>query len=213
MFKIILPRLLMIGLLVGLVYFSIRPGAGERQLQRTDAALKQARSWRMHMWQSGGPQSVEYTEEISCDSMHFDQHITVPSQNVDMDTEKIITGNYSYEKYPGNPWKRSTSAKAPWLKCYGDPPLVKESQFPSIRQTLALGSIKKGDKRWSGSDLCRDWNITFRQPNGGQQQFVYCISETDDLPREMKTADGSLRMQYTDWNQSIDIQPPAGNFD
>lgn len=213
MFKIIVPRLLMLLVLGALVYFGIRPNAGERQMQRSEAALKQAKSWRMHFWSTGPDLDQEFTEEVMCpDSRHQWQEIKFHSNGNAMDTESFLVPGYKYQKDPGQQWKRFAATRAVYVPCYGEPPLLKDGQFPSLRQVLARASIKKGEQAWVGSDVCRNWEIKFQSLNGMPTDYVYCISETDNLPREMRTIDSSVKMQYTDWNQTIDIQPPPGDF-
>jgi hypothetical protein len=213
MLKIIGPRLLMLLALAALVYFGIRPNAGERQMQRTEAALKKATSWRMHMWATDPSVDQEFTEEVMCpDSKHQLQEIKFHSNGTEMDTESFLVPGYKYEKNPGQQWKRYTATRAVYVPCYGEPPLLKDGNFPSLRQVLARASIKKGEQAWVGSDVCRNWDIKFQSLNGMPTDYVYCISETDNLPREMRTIDSSIKMQYTDWNQTIDIQPPPGDY-
>ena len=213
MLKVILPRLLMLGALAALVYFGIQPNRGERQMQRTEATLKKATSWRMHLWETRPDLDQEFTEEVMCpDSMHYSQQIKVHANNSEMDNEQFLLPGYRYEKDPGQQWKRYTATRPVYQPCYGEPPLLKPGQFPSLREVLARASIKKGDQAWVGSDVCRNWEISIPQMNGVRFNYVYCISETDNLPREMRNGDGSLKMQYTDWNQSIDIQAPPGDF-
>src|ERR1051326_3622528 len=213
MLKIIVPRLLMLAALAALVYFGTRPNAGERQMKRTEAALKTATSWRMHMWSADPNMDQEFTEEVMCpDSKHQLQEIKFHSDGTEMDTESVLLPNYRYEKNPGQQWKRYTATRAPYVPCYGEPPLLKPGQFPSVREVLGAARITKGDQAWVGSDVCRNWEISIPQMNGGRFNYVYCISETDNLPREMRNGDGSVKMQYTDWNQTIDIQPPPGDY-
>src|ERR1051326_9623429 len=129
MLKIIVPRLLMLAALAALVYFGPRPNAGERQMKRTEAALKTATSWRMHMWSADPNVDQEFTEEVMCpDSKHQLQEIKFHSDGTEMDTESVLLPNYRYEKNPGQQWKRYTASRPVYQPCYREPPLRSEER-------------------------------------------------------------------------------------
>jgi hypothetical protein len=86
---------------------------------------------------------------------------------------------------------------------------VQAAPWPAFKVIRALAHIEKGAMDEVSGESCRQWEVTFHQPNGTEKSFDYCINPDDNLPRRIRTAENSMQMVLTNWNKPLPIEPPA----
>jgi len=86
---------------------------------------------------------------------------------------------------------------------------VEAAPWPAFKVIRALAHIEKGEMDEVSGEPCRQWKVTFHQPNGTEKIFDYCINPDDNLPRRMRTAENSMQMVLTNWNKPLPIETPA----
>lgn len=214
--KYIVIRLTPILLLVAFGYSFFLPSAGERQFIRMEAALKKSRSYRIERTISGDGDFIQSSlTETECPDR---QHGLMKAEAVDRqwdtpkfpDQEFFTIGNTSYDKSGNDDWQvKKVPVQQGANQCAFPPPVLNDRALPQIKFIRALGRIEKKGFDSVEGELCREWIVTFRQPNGTEQIFDYCIGPKDDLPRSISKADNSLHMTLTRWNQPLKIEPPV----
>jgi hypothetical protein len=128
---------------------------------------------------------------------------------VRLDEENVILGSKSYERLGSNPWKVKTPMVRTGIDlCTNSQLLTRDAVFPEFKYIRAVARIEDQGTRNVNGEKCRDWFVSFRRPNGIPLSFDYCINSNDDLPREIKTADGSTQMSFTLWNRPIPMEAP-----
>jgi len=216
MLKYFLIRIAPILLLVVLGYSFFMPSAGERQFLQTEAALNKAQSVRMELTGHDKATSSYNLLEVACpDRQHTIEKTTFldppPNSQPYPETERITIGAAEYLKSP------STGAWAALpgisgrraIGCAGAPSPVQAAPWPAFKVIRALAHIEKGEMDEVSGEPCRQWKVTFHQPNGTEKIFDYCINPDDNLPRRMRTAENSMQMVLTNWNKPLPIEPPA----
>jgi hypothetical protein len=213
--KYILIRLTPILLLVGFGYSFFMPSSGERQFMRMEAALKKAHSYRIERTLRGGEFIQRSLTEIECPDR---EHSLLKAEAIDPqwdtpkfpDQEFVTLGNTSYDKSGNGEWQvKAAPMKQGANHCAFPAPVLNDGELPRIKIIRALGRIEKKGFDSVQGERCREWTVTFRQPNGTENSFEYCIGPKDDLPRRISKPDNSLQMTLTRWNQPLDIQPPV----
>lgn len=216
MLKYILIRLVPILLLVVLGYSFFMPSAGERQFLRTEAALKNVQSYRLEVTGQDQATTSYNLLEVSCpDRVHSIEKTTFvnprPDSPAGQETERIIIGAKEYLKSPSTgAWGALpgiVGRRSPG--CAGATSPLQAWQLPPFKLIRALGHIEKGAMDEVSGEPCRQWKVTFRQPNGTEKNFEYCINPDDNLPRRIRIAESSLQMTFTNWNGPLAIEPPA----
>jgi hypothetical protein len=191
--------------------YSLIPSAGERQFTRTAAALGRAQSYRMVVQRQGNEFKERWLLEVVCpDRQHSRQTEEPANPRWDsprgVDIEHIDVGNRSYIKF-----FRDAEWKAMPLQgtthC-GTVPFLQDGSLFDFKHSRAFANIEEQGLDTVAGETCREWVITFRQPDSPSKIFDFCINSDDNLPRRMKTAEGSFQIILTNWNQPIDIQAP-----
>jgi hypothetical protein len=121
-----------------------------------------------------------------------------------------MIGRTDYLKSPSTgTWSSSRGIGRHAAGCAGAPSPVQAGLLPPFKLIRALAHIEKGGMDSLSGESCREWTATFHQPNGTEKSFKYCINPDDNLPRRIRLPENSLEMIFSNWNQTVDIQPPA----
>jgi hypothetical protein len=213
MLKYFLIRLLPILLLVVLGYSFFMPSTGERQFLRTEAALNNAQSFRMELTGHDKATAAYNLLEVACpDREHTIVRTTFldPNSQPYPETERIIIGGAEYLKSPSTgTWSAPGISGRRAVGCAGAPSPVQAEPWPAFKVIRAMAHIEKGKMDEVSGEPCRQWNVTFHQPNGTDKSFDYCINPDDNLPRRIRTAENSMQVVLTNWNKPLPIEVPA----
>lgn len=216
MLKYFLIRLAPTLFLVALGYSFFMPSAGERQFTRMEAALNKAQSYRLEMTGQDEKASSYNLIEVACpDREHTIERTTfldlppdstIPEQHI----ERIMIGRKRYLKSTtGDDWLTMSSSGRRAVGCAGATSPAQGGLLPAFKLVRALGHIEKGGIEEVAGESCRQWNVTFHQPNGTEKRFEYCINPDDNLPRRIRIAENSIQYTFSNWNQPIDIETPT----
>jgi len=206
----LLPLLWIINGVAALGYTLI-PSAGERQFTRTDAALGRAQSYRMVVQKKGNEFNERWLLEVVCPDRQHSRQTDEPANprwdlRRSVDIEHIDVGNRSYIKFfKDTEWKAIPFEGI--MHC-GTVPFLQDGSLFDFKHIRAFGHIEKKGLDTVAGETCREWVITFREPDRAPKVFDFCINSDDNLPRRIKTVDGSFQLILTNWNQLIDIQAP-----
>jgi hypothetical protein len=133
-----------------------------------------------------------------------------PGQPADYTSEEIVIGKARYLKSPSNgSWSSLSTVELRAAGCAGAPSPIQSDLFPAFKLIRALAHIEKGGMQTVSGESCREWNVTFHQPNGTEKSFGYCINPEDNLPRRIRSSENGVEATFSNWNKAIGIQPPA----
>ena len=195
---------------VALLIYWVLPDSGVSALKKMDAAMQNARSWRVHTVVSEPTKSVESTMEVYCPSrVHTVSRVVMDESGTHFENsnEVIWIEGASYTK-KGLGWEYSREERYGTASCTWGP-RGSDTLLQQMGPILTTGKIRKGGKRMVNDTYCRDWIASVPAAAGWRDEFGVCIGG-DDLPREVYAPDRRLVETYTDWNQPIRIEaPPA----
>jgi len=205
--RFLASRGVFVAVLAVVAYYMI-PSSGVSQFKEMNAALQNARSWRVRTILNEPTRSSETTTEVYCpDRVHTAMKMTLDEggRHIEDESETIfITGSLYTKK--GWRWVLSQEDRYVTASCSWGPRGSDEA-LGKMDFILRIGKIRKGDKRVVGGDRCRDWIASIPAPAGWRDSFGVCIGD-DHLPREVFTPDRSQVSTYSDWNAPIKIEAP-----
>jgi hypothetical protein len=199
-------------------YASLRArfSSGQGELQKAFDAKKGAHSWRAVTVLKAHPgRALETTVEVSCPDR---EHIVTSLG--DARYESIRVGNQTWMRSNNSQWTSQTAgpevypcganpgAPAPWA-------MMNEGRDPAtVLATMAAkmnAQVGRGDLAQVGNSSCQQWVVSFQHPGGGGRGLNYtvCIDPSDHFPRQVVMGTGGLVTTYSDWNQPMQIEPPA----
>lgn len=199
-------------ILGALVYFSVGPTSGQKQIDRTLEALKKVHSWRRRAEVrnvSTGDLQVEI-EEASCPLNTRRTVIITPASGTRTQIESLRLGTRAFERYNEGAW---TLANRPNSGNCVDASGLFDFGFAPIKYVRETGVIKKGDKRFVDGVKCREWTITSQLPGRPPDRYTVCI-DSNDLLREIRSSDGQMVVAMSDFNADIafvapELPPPS----
>jgi hypothetical protein len=202
-------RLVMFGLVAGLIYWAM-PGSGVSEMKKMNAAMQNARSWRVQTVVAEPTKNIESLTEVYCPSRVRTLSKTVldeSGKHYEESSESIWIEGTNYAK-KGMGWVTTQEDRSRTASCaYG--PRGTDTLLQPLDAILVAGKIQKGDKRIVNGERCRDWIASVPAPAGSRDEFTVCVGDRD-LPLEVFTPDRRLVETYTDWNAAIRIEaPPA----
>jgi hypothetical protein len=182
--------------------------APKREVERSRAALLNAKSWHFHtvrVFLNIPPETVDM--DVVCPG--FEHRI---ARGAAADGTPIVR---EYIKFRGQVYSRvedqwvlsKTPAQTMWNCDQHGSLLDGDANSLPYSAILGEGTIRRGELRQSGSETCRDYEVVIPVPTNileREYRFFLCINETDHLPRETRrTPRGSDHedvITYTDWN-------------
>lgn len=197
---------------------------GRTELQRSLQAKKAARSYRMKIDLTMHPGSVLSTNvEVSCPDR---ERIVTNIGDTTLETVRI--GNQAFVKQNDGQWRKQaiTSEAYPCGENPGSPSpwaMMNEGRDMSTILAGMAGnskapiSVSPGALMQVSGSRCQQWVVSFEHPGGklpsGGRGMVYtlCLGSSDRLPRQLVMGSGGMLVTYSDWNQPIDINAPAGS--
>ena len=190
-----------------LIYWAL-PDSGIAALKKMNAAMQNARSWRIDTVVDEPTKKVQSTVEVYC-----------PSRFHEVSSSSHEEGGRQFEESSENYWIEGTSysKKGPkWVisqeerfrsaSCtYG--PRSTDALLDRLDPIIAMGRVHKGDKRVINGDPCRDWIASVHAPGGWRDEFGVCVGD-DGLPREAFSPDRQMVETFSQWNAPIRIEAP-----
>jgi len=196
---------------VALLIWWVLPDSGASEFRRMNAALQNARSWRVHTVVDEPTKSVDALTEVYCPSrVHVISKSVIEQggEKHEFSSESIWIEGTSYTRQADG-WRMSHELRQNTAECMwgarGSDALL--GQMDAIAR---LGKIRKGSKREANGITCRDWIASVPGPAGLRDVFGVCV-DSDLLPREVFTPDRSEVITYSDWNVPVKIDAPPSD--
>lgn len=195
--------------LAGILVYWVWPDSGIAALKKMNAAMQNARSWRIETVVNEPTKKSQDVVEVYCPSRFHEvtnaTHEEGGQQFEESSESYWIEGN-GYSK-KGSHWVISQEERSRSVSCtYG--PRATDALLNRLDPVITLGKVRKGDKRIINDEPCRDWIASVHAPTGWREEFGVCIGD-DGLPREAFTPDRQMVETYSQWNVPIRIEAPV----
>jgi len=194
---------------VALLVWWVLPSSGVSEFKKMNAAMQNARSWRVHTIVDEPTKSVEVVTEVYCPSrVHIVTKSTIEQgvEKYEQSSESIWIEGTNYTRLADG-WVVSHELRQNTSECLWGAQ-GSDTMLAQMDAVTRLGKIRKGDKREVNGFTCRDWIASEPAPTGWRDVFSVCV-DSNDLPREVFTPDRREVIAYSDWNQPIKIDAPA----
>jgi hypothetical protein len=207
-------------LLVGVVIVAwaasyMGTGSGEKEFQKTLAAMKQVHSFRVASTANPPTQHNDMLWEVDCnrDIVHHQAHYVETSTTSpnEMTQEEVSVAGREYLRQGSGSWTQSrygyqgTSAK--WY-CGSLAQGTDSHLLPQIATMIQRGILQKGDKKTVNGVRCREWLVTMKGAPSGLEHDTVCLGLEDHLPYEMTVDWEHSRARFSDYNAPIQIDVP-----
>ncbi len=115
--------------------------------------------------------------------------------------ESVRIGQDTYLYFNGK-WTKTTGTSAGAVNIGPDPSQTADQ----INQGLKEGwSVTKGEVSAVDGQPCQEWVVTHKDASSSD---TICVGLGNNLPLQIKPADGKWVMKFSDWNAPITIEPP-----
>ena len=196
---------------VALLIWWVLPNSGVSEFKKMNAAMQNARSWRVRTVVAEPTKNIESLTEVYCPSRI---HTVVKSaieeggKRIEQNSETIWIEGSSYTRRE-NGWQFSAEDQQHTSACMWGP-RGNDAMLAQMDTLGVVGKVRKGDKRELNGFPCRDWIASVNAPAGWRDVFGVCV-DSDHLPREVFTPDRTEVITYSDWNQPIRIEAPPSD--
>jgi len=203
-------RVVIFGFVVLLIWW-ILPNSGVSEFKKMNAAMQNARSWRVRTVVAEPTKNIESLTEVYCPSrIHTltKSAIEEGGKRIEQSSESIWIEGTAYTR-KDNGWLTSSEDRQHTSACMWGP-RGNDAMLAQMDTLGVVGKIRKGDKREVDGFACRDWIASVSAPAGWRDVFGVCV-DSDHLPREVFTPDRSEVISYSDWNLPIKIEAPPSD--
>ncbi|MGA2857359.1 MAG: hypothetical protein ABSE40_10840 [Candidatus Sulfotelmatobacter sp.] len=194
-------------------------GSGEKEFQKTLAAMKQVRSFRAAISSTPYSQRNDLLWEVDCNRnlVHRQEHYVntcadppACTQQSDMSLDQLDWTVYRYDRQADGSWKGGhlTTNQTRYL-CGHLAEGTDSNLMPPIATMIKRGIIQKGDKKTVNGVKCREWLVTLKGGPGGLEHDTLCLGLEDYLPYEMTVDWEHSRALFSDYNAAIEFDLPA----
>jgi hypothetical protein len=172
-------------------------------LDRIEFAMRNVRAWRVTSIGRINGQLFQTDEDVVCpsDSHAVTKALSGPGAGT-VAEEFIATRNTVYAREGAQPW-HSQPDNAP-DKCKSGP-MAGSQPLVELIDGLKKNSVTVNEGpviKFEGG-TCRLWELSSA---ASLPMHSICVDEVTGLPRELQL--GGLRVEYSNWNQAVDIEPP-----
>jgi hypothetical protein len=191
-------------------------GSGEKEFQKTLAAMKQVHSFRVsYSANQSGYQHSDMLWEVDCDRSiaHYQTYFVQSSSNPpsEMKQESLYAGGREYERGTDGSWTPAKyNYQAGTVKgfCTNLAQGTDTNVLPQIATMIQRGIIQKGDKKTVNGVRCREWLVTMKGGLRGLEHDTVCVGLEDHLPYEMTVDWENSHTSISDYNTPIKFDVP-----
>jgi hypothetical protein len=193
--------------------------SGNVELRKSFEAKKVAKSWRMRTEMRLHPGDPLVTiSEVSCpdrQKLTTIMHDVAINEAYRIGPDVYTKGEKGWQKQPlrsdAYPCGVNTGYPAPWamLNEGRDAATALSMLSETAKPTVKVGRLIELD-----GAPCQQWDISFGHPGkggigSGIMTYNVCIDYYTHYPKRISTSNGNIIITYYDWNQPINIAPPA----
>jgi hypothetical protein len=191
-----------------------KTGSGEKEFQKTLAAMKQVHSFRATFLGTPGTQHNEMLWEVDCnrDLLHYHWHVVGHDTDppAELDQDQVHAGYRQYDRQKDGNWVPAKYASGPGATgiCNNLKQGIDTNIFPAIATMIQRGIIQKGDKKTVNGVRCREWLVTLKGGMSSLEHDTVCLGLDDHLPYETTVDWAHSRSTYSDYNAALQIDAP-----
>lgn len=192
-----------------LVSRRIKYETGLHQLERSSAAIREAKSWTVKSVAARPDAnflSYEATEKVCCP---YDKEFSSwgKERNGNIFAQDTILMQDSYYLQIGyGPWQKypqSESAKA--IQDCGIGPYGQD--ILQVGELKLRGQVEKGERQFVGGVPCQEWKIDFGYKWPPMQPYSVCLDPKTNLPLQITYTETNATTKFTGWNETKVVPP------
>jgi hypothetical protein len=191
-------------------------GSGEKEFQKTLAAMKQVHSFRVAYSATLPTQHNELLWEVDCnrDIVHQQSDYQQTDRNPpsEMKQDQTIVVSQAYERQSDGSWSKARFAAGRSARWYCGA-LAQGNDInlmPPIATMIRRGIIQEGGKKTVHGVRCREWLVTMKGAPSGLEHDSVCLGLADHLPYEMTVDWQHSRASFSDYNAPLQLDVPEG---
>jgi hypothetical protein len=189
-------------------YWRWTPELGVAELQRSQSAVLQAKSWRADSTENFGGIESARTVEVTCPGNKRESS-QYHSQDGRSGSSTIITYQGEiFSKMNDGPWERSAPPESAALidACGADAP-INISVLYRIGELKLRGKLTKKDQGEIDGVKCQWWDADFGYQWPQVPNYTVCIAPDTHLPRQVNFTIPGNTIRFSGWNSTV-VQPP-----
>jgi hypothetical protein len=202
--------LIVLGVLAAAIvaYWRWTPELGVAELQRSQNAVLQAKSWRADSTSDSGGMEGTRTVEVTCPGNKLES-TQYHSQEGRSGSSTIITYQGEiFSKMNDGPWERSAPPEgaAPINVCGANAP-INISVLYNIGELKLRGKLTKKARAKIEGVKCQWWDADFGYQWPQVPNYSVCIAPDTHLPRQINFTNPGNTIRFSGWN-STEVQRP-----
>lgn len=171
-------------------------------VDQVEYAAANARSWRVTTVGTMQGRPFQSDQDVLCPSdSHTVTHVTDVAGASSVAEEFIQTKDTLYAREANEAWQSQPKTAEP---CRTGPMAGPASLLDTLENLKRQGIVRRGDLLGTAGASCRVWDF---YAAGGLLGSI-CVDDETHLPYDVKV--GTLRVQYSNWNMPLIIEPPPG---
>jgi hypothetical protein len=202
--------LIAVALLVAAIvaYWRWTPELGVAELERSQNAVLQAKSWRADSaGDSGGFQTARIVE-VTCPGNKRDSTQYHGQDGKSGSSTTITFQGETFSKMNDGPWERSTPPESAALTdaCGSDAPINIKNLY-NIGELKLRGKLTKKNPGQVDGVKCQWWEADFGFQWPQVPSYTVCIAPDTHLPQKVNFTNPGNTIKFSGWNSTV-VQPP-----
>jgi hypothetical protein len=201
---------IVLALLVGgiVAYWRWTPELGVAELQRSQDAVAQAKSWRVDSNQNSGGIESARTEEVTCPGNKRESTQYHSDDGHSGSSTTIAYQGEIFTRTNDDPWQKTTlpDGASPINVCDADS-RINISVIYRIGELKLRGKLTKKDRGVIDGVKCQWWDADFGNQWPQVPNYSVCIAPDTHLPRQINFTNPGNTIRFSGWNSTV-VQPP-----
>jgi hypothetical protein len=193
-------------LIAAYLYYEYGPGSGYRELQASQAALHEAKSWRAitKIPLDTSTSMVSHTREIVCPTDYVDSY--AETGDLEKVHRRAYIHGFGYSQLPDGRWINSAGTSPKLNECGKGPIAGGGFLYWGLRQIEISGKVLRGERERTEHGSCVWFHIYTRPAE--TPDYSVCIEGFSHLPLEVRFPSSGDEYFYWDWNRTT-LTPPV----
>jgi hypothetical protein len=189
-------------------YWRWTPELGVAELQRSQNAVLQAKSWRFDSTEDSGGIETARTVEVTCPGNKRESRQYHSQDGHSGSSTTILYQGEIFTRSNDDPWEKTTppDGTASNNVCSADSHL-NVSVIYNIGELKLRGKLTKKDRREIDGVKCQWWDADFGNQWPQVPNYSVCIALDTHLPRQVNFTNPGNTIRFSGWDSTV-VQPP-----
>ena len=195
-----------VALIAGYVYYEYGPGSAYRELLASQAALKEAKSWRAEtkIPLDTSTSMISRRRELVCPTDFVEAY--ADSGNLEIVHRHAYVHGLGYSELPDGRWMSSPGTSPKLNECGRGPIAEGMYLYPAIKRLENTGEVRRGEWGQTEHGRCVWYHVYSKA--GEEPDYSTCVEGFSHLPLEVRFPITGHEYFYWDWNRTS-LTPPV----